>query len=922
MAININDAEYDLPRNWIKRKRQKNESWEYIEDITDSIPDFFERRIEEDDWPSNSKDIWFELISKLKNVEEKAIEIREAAERGTLYGTNQINDLKLSDDEFSCWNLYRARLAEKKYSSTDIERIQQECLNVLHYMNANTANTDPVKGLVLGYVQSGKTANMEGLISMAADCGWNVFIILSGTINSLRDQTQKRMYNDLKNDKCRYYWHTFNHLSPSDKEADPTKLKLDTDSPMKYLSVCLKNKKRLTDLLKWLNMDEKKKGQMRILLIDDEADQASINTADLEKKKRTAINNLIVNIVECIKPDGLPGAHYGAMNYVSYTATPYANFLSEGTPESLYPRDFVTMLSTSNLYCGPTLLYGLSSKDLDPLGIINTYENTEEAIYDIHEEKTTELPIGLKKAIGWFICCIAIRRMDKKKLPVSMLVHTSAITDYHKSVANAIYKYLTSSQDAVFQMCQEVYKEQTAVFTKDMFFKKWKQHCPTGYGRKEAEVTDYPSFSLIAEEVRNIIGIVPTHIVLDDEHFTYSKGINLCIDNSKYDILADLDDEEETYMPRLIYPDPEKPGEYPDFTPAFLVVGGNTMSRGLTLEGLVSTYFARPVAQGDTLMQMGRWFGYRVGYELLPRMWMSRDSFDSFCTLIDVDEALRDFIRDNYKVISPRELPPKIKQFPKNTYIKEITVASKRRGAYEVDFNFEGVNTETTNFDLDPIILQDNMTYAREFIKSLGNGFEESKMFNNILVWHGVPGTRVFEDFLNKLKFSKRQKNFNEINEMKRWIQSKGTFEWNIVLPLSRECDGVWCQVGNHPVYLVERKARHFDNKLLQIGALSSVSHRYADVDPTKFYSEEGKTLSELKKSEGSRWREIRKCCGCHTTPTLVIYCVSKEYHDEGNVTTYSGTDIIGMSVVMPGVTPSDERARFLQIPPSITKGE
>lgn len=878
-------------------------------------PGFFDNNILEDDWPQDIKMVWKELIVKLKEAEHEMVQIRENVKRGTLHGPDQNNLLTISNDEFSCWNLYRKKLVERHFSN--IDAIQEECFSALRYLNGDTSDRAPVKGLIVGYVQSGKTANMAGLMSMAADCGWNIFIVLSGTINSLRDQTQKRLYGDLNDSNCKHYWQTYDHLSPSNRDADPRQLKLEGSSPVRYLSVCLKNKKGLTDLLKWLNLDEKKKAQMKILLIDDEADQASINTAKPDKN-RTAINDLIIKIVEGKTADNKPRNPCGAMNYVSYTATPYANFLSEGSFESLYPRDFVSLLSPSNLYLGPVQLYGLDEKDRDPMGIVDTDENTEEVIRPIHSGNSRVPPYGMKKAISWFICCVAILRKRGFKTPVSMLIHTSAITDEHRNVAEAVYQHLTASRNEALDTCELIYTKEIKRFKKEDFFDRCKE-----YGRSPESVDDYPPYEDIVDEVEKILNIKPTHIMIDYDEgtFVYSEGINLCIDNSKYETLDEADDEEKM-MPRLIYPDPEKPESYPDFATAFIVVGGNTMSRGLTIEGLVSTYFARPISQGDTLMQMGRWFGYRKGYELLPRMWMSKASYDSFRVLVDVDESLRDFIRDNYSVISPKDLPAKIKCFPKNTYLKEITASNKRRGSSEVGFNFEGIHTQTTSFDKNPLYLEDDISIATEFLSSLGNGYVRSEVCS-ALVWHGIPGKDVFEKFLNKIKFSKRQKNFNELSEMKRWIQLRGEYAWNIILPdVTKDNPDIWKISDAISVAKVDRKARSEDNNFLQLRMLSTVNHRYADIKEAKFHNEDF-TLKELKKDNGKKWREIRTSCDCNNIPALIIYCVSKNYRDEnGDLLIHTEKDIMAISVIMPGVSQSNENARFLQISPEITRGD
>ena len=150
-------------------------------------------------------------------------------------------------------------------------------------------------------------------------------------------------------------------------------------------------------------------------------------------------------------------------------------------------------------------------------------------------------------------------------------------------------------------------------------------------------IPDYPEYDEIAAQVRIILGDGISHIQLgDDGDLTYHKGIHLCIDNCVNNGISD------GMHVRLAYPES---GKMPSPAPAFIVVGGATLSRGLTLEGLMSTFFIRSVGQADTLMQMGRWFGYRKNYELLPRIWMTEKTKEQFEFLSALDQELRDEIQ-------------------------------------------------------------------------------------------------------------------------------------------------------------------------------------------------------------------------------------------------------------------------------------
>ncbi|WZU00779.1 hypothetical protein MGH68_14815 [Erysipelothrix sp. D19-032] len=193
-------------------------------------------------------------------------------------------------------------------------------------------------------------------MAMASSYSWNYFIILSGTIDNLRKQTQDRLIMDMTSTGRGVSWTVVDNPSlKMESHMLPQNLDFTETMGRKYITVLLKQKNRLQDLLKWMTSDGNAMKDMRILLIDDEADQASVNTVDLDSgRDRKAINNLIVNIVNGKDAKGNDiQAKFNAMNYLAYTATPYANILSEGPSEALYPQDFISLLTTSRQHFGP-----------------------------------------------------------------------------------------------------------------------------------------------------------------------------------------------------------------------------------------------------------------------------------------------------------------------------------------------------------------------------------------------------------------------------------------------------------------------------------------------------------------------------------------------------------------------------------------
>ena len=890
----MDENRYSDVINFVKKKRKKGVGLDELMAMADKDA-MFESHIEFDDWPSDSQEKWVDIVTYVGDEEARIRMIQETTTSGMIVGDKLINNLGVPDDEFSCWQLYRGKLKRNGFSNVDI--IENECKNILNNLSTNTEPDSPIKGMVVGYVQSGKTANMAGLISMAADHGWNLFIILSGTIENLRLQTRDRLYNDVQNENSKHVWQRINHLSPNVKEAEFV------DPKCKSLNVCLKNPSRLRKLLNWLNSDPEKKSKLKILLIDDEADQASINTSRANEKRKT-INSLIVKIVNCLDIDGKPASPYGAMNYISYTATPYANFLSEGSDESLYPKDFVLLLKPSPEYFGPFVVYG-DDKGHPGLNIIDTSENVDVVSKEYVEDPTKPIPNGLKDAVAWFITSVCAMRHQGYVKPISMLVHTTQYVEGHRIMADAVLECLRDHEGLV-ERCRRVYERKTSEFTKKDLFEQFPE-----YGIDPSGIKNYPDYSEISEAVKELIGMDPEHIGLCDENtIRYKRSIHLCIDNNRGDDLELNDSMEEKSISRIIYPTPKND---PGYATAFIVIGGNTLSRGLTIQGLVSTYFGRPSQSGDTLMQMGRWFGYRRGYELMPRIWMSKESLESFNMVVEVDESLRDFIRENYDKYDPRSLPPMVRKFPKTGHLRNMTSSSKSRGAVNTAYDFQGCIIQTRAFDKDSSILAHNHEVTSEFLNLFHGRFEDSEI-NTSKVVRGVPTDTVCNELIKKLIYNNRQSNFKELDELVSWIKKRNLKDWNIVIPsLKRPTFGTWSPCDELLLNKVTRKAKFVDDDVFIISMLPSQQDMYADAKIRDFKGDEKALREFMSQVENTTMMRIRTSFGLEDTPLLMIYCISK---DQGDGPPMSSRDIIGIVVRLPGVKAEHNLATYMQLPP------
>ena len=620
------------------------------------------------------------------------------------------------------WGSYLKKLKANDFSQHAIDILKNASQKIITELKLETNVDSPVRGMVVGNVQSGKTANMAAVISMAADKGYNFFIVLSGTIENLRKQTQSRLSSDLYVENGMINFITLENLSPKCNTYKLQDLHLEKGNRERYITVCLKNKSRLENLVKWLCSDENQKKKLKILVIDDEADQAGVNTANYTKGKITKICNLIENLVFARCFNDKEDTPYGSMNYIGYTATPYANFLNTAHPKSLYPKDFIITLEFSKDYIGPELIFGIPDGQKDTLDIINYISKDEEELMT-KESLIKNIPNKLKESIIWFLITVVLFRKWDLKSPVSMLLHTSSKEPIHRQLKDITIrcfdelKNLTDSDK--ISTFFDVWNKQTRKLNKKMFLK-----INNNYESKNT-VNEYPEFNEIKDELITLVNKDLTYILFDEESekLVYSDGVHLCIDNSYNNKII-----EDKYY-RIAYPD-KKDTFSREKCPAFIVIGGNTLSRGLTLEGLTTSYFLRNTNQADSLMQMGRWFGYHRKYEILPRIWMGQNDEEKFQYLTKLDNDLRCEIKEMYDLKhKPSEYAVKIDTFPEFAILK-VTSKNKMQAAITADFSSH--RGQTVKFYNDSKIIDDNLNYTIDFINDLGMvDNDKIKNYNN-----------------------------------------------------------------------------------------------------------------------------------------------------------------------------------------------
>lgn len=565
------------------------------------------------------------------------------------------------------WPLLRQHLTDRKWDRKAIDSLDGASTRIVSLLREPGSERIDTRGLVVGYVQSGKTANFTAVISKAADAGYRFFVVLSGIHNALRKQTQQRLDRELFS-LARAEW-----LPLTDAAGD---FRLGTVRPegalvqhghQSLLCVVKKNATVLRRLLRWMrNIPPELLARCPTLVIDDEADQASINTS-VDQNARTAINRLILEILSF-----LPKAAY-----IGYTATPFANVLIDPTVTDLYPKDFILSLPRPPEYFGPERIFGRERLDLDDPGaefdgldMIRLVENAEVALLRPTPNKqdtfSPQMTPSLKKALHWF-CMVSAARLARGQRAAhsSMLVHTTLYAAVHERFVTPI--------KTVFQQIKQALTDHAV----DELRAQWEAEC---------ELVPATTFGLTPTPFEEVLAHLPEVL----------QRIDVVVENSRSDI-------------RLEYP------ENPTVGRIVVVVGGNTLSRGLTIEGLSVSLFVRAATAYDTLLQMGRWFGYRNGYADLPRIWMTRELEGWFGDLATVEQEVRnDILRYEQERVTPLDFGVRIRQHP----ALDITARVKMGRAMPCQMSFDDVVRETILFrHRDQAWLRGNLDATRAFLQ-------------------------------------------------------------------------------------------------------------------------------------------------------------------------------------------------------------
>lgn len=583
---------------------------------------------------------------------------------------------------------YESFLRNEGWSPRLVQSLSDVTSRILGHLQDPTSEgtTWNRRGLVIGHVQSGKTANYTGLIARAADAGYKFVIVIAGIHNNLRKQTQERIDE------------AFIGRSSDPEDRRPIGVGVDPGYPnpatltnihedfnkttaaksgwkindfsKPIVLIIKKNVKTLTALHNWLKVMNAEGGDrisdVPMLLIDDEADNASINTnkEDLDPTRTNAMIRRILGL-------------FAKSCYVGYTATPFANIFinpdayDDDVRDELFPRDFIYCLDAPTTYFGAEKVF---LNDETSQNIVKPIDDCEGYLPYSHkrDDVIPELPPSLYRALNEFIVARAIRNLrGHVGKHCSMMINVSRFVP----VQQAVRDFLSLREKKIREAVRANYLMPETVSSANVYMQDL----------KEAFETEYADVGFAWTEVKAALNGVFDHL-------------HLYVINSKSDEVLD-------------YARYEKEG----VGLTAIAVGGLSLSRGLTIEGLTVSYMYRNTKMYDTLMQMGRWFGYRPGYEDLCRVHLSRDSINWYAHIAEAaEELVQQVKRMRRDGLSPKDFGLYVRSHP-DTLL--ITAANKMRAGEQVTVqqSFAGRLRETSAVSIDADLNSRNFKLISEF---------------------------------------------------------------------------------------------------------------------------------------------------------------------------------------------------------------
>lgn len=645
---------------------------------------------------------------------------------------------------FELWNRYKSYMQENdsSFPVNDLDDFTDKILDKC--VNPKETKSFDRRGMVVGHVQSGKTSNYVGLINKATDAGYKVIIIIAGTISSLRRQTQERIdLGYIGRNSSAFIRENENRIIGVGKFKTNTDIYSLTSSYYKsgdegdfsqsvanrlnipigknpVVFVIKKNKSILENLIDWFSKNENirevdgtpKLFDVPALIIDDEADAASVNgSRDINDIK--TINRLIRTLLNVFNQN----------TFVGYTATPYANlFISQDyneeltttvknkqykIGEDLFPRDFIINIKAPTNYIGAAKIFGYENANpeltKEPLDIFREISDYDPPFFRTINRENKDilpeyLPPSLERAIKSFILTCAIRRVrGHENKHNSMLVHVALLVKWIDRVAYLVnektkeYKNAIQSEDAtLLNELKELYETDFLPTTQNVL--------------DNLDYTDIRIKEHSWEEVKKELKNAVLKIDVRSVHGTRSTT------NLEYHNIEEIDyNRHENGL-------------------SVIAVGGSRLSRGITLEGLSISYYIRTTRMYDSLMQMGRWFGYRPGYVDLCRLYTTNQIFEWFNHITMATEEMRN---DFDEMTATHQRPKDFRLKVRNHHgLLTITSLNKLYFSQDIEISFSGENPQTYCLLKTKSAIENNFNALKTLISTIGFPAKENRIEN------------------------------------------------------------------------------------------------------------------------------------------------------------------------------------------------
>jgi len=829
------------------------------------------------------------------------------------------------------WNRYYDYMRLKPSWSiraiNDIDDSTDKVMNALS--NPHSLTEKERMGLVFGYVQSGKTAHYIGLINKAYDAGYKIIIVLSGIHNSLRSQTQARIDEEVLGyeTSIEYLQHSemeknrigvgvgrqneisgtmLQSITTRDEKGDVTKNTIGVNVNPPFVIVTKKIATVLRNVIRYFEKSpiaDSKNGKKFIpsdypaLIIDDEADQASINTKEtrdkdgnyLDEYNPSTINGLIRKLLMLFK----------CRSYVGYTATPYANiFIDPKTPDNpfgsdIFPRDFIFRAPRSSMYVGAREFFGLNGDETTP--VMPLYRKIENGSSYLGKGTKSDDPVGpipedMKKAVRYFVVSTALRNCrGQTNKPNTMLIHVIRFVSQQNQLKKKVKEYYEDLENQIRYGDFETKEELRGIWENDYILttKKMKHYFP-----RYMDGCNDVSWNEVWDEI--------VRIATKKEITIYS------VNGKSKDSLIYKEHEGKTFN--------------------VIVIGGDKLSRGLTLEGLTVSYFTRGSNTYDTLMQMGRWFGFRQGYLDACRLFTTNELYGAFSHISMATEDLAEQFEYMDEVDqTPKDFGLRVATHP--TLL--ITSRNKLRSGIETKRDFSCKLSQTRVFDIDGDTFDHNFEAVEVLLKSIGKHitteqykyeFQKEKPGSHYF-WRKVSGQLVasfFESYETSATASRANSKYmaDYVREMNR---IGGLTDWTVCLiNIRQECRNDFQIAGlSVGAGIYRKEGSGVDSgagDTVSIHTMTSAGHEYYDYTESldrrreelkrKFELEGKRGISERVRSATREFSKgllllypiadagkLRESMDGHKTP-FGFAVVFPDRHGKGNLKSYRLNDI------------------------------